>query len=292
MLAFVMVHWDDFRFILALYRHGTMTAAASALNTNVATVSRRLERVTEELGEPVFQKEGGGWRITGLGMTYVTLAEEFENNLSREQNNKRHGTGETTTVTLSGPPVLLDAVLFPSLGTLLKAHPHINLVMQARIHSEGLGDADIMVRWGKPDSGRLITRKVGNLAFRPYRLVGSTSDDWVALEGEMDSAQQYQLGTRLFDRPPRVRVSTAAQKLPVMLQTGLAGIMPDAIGRRETALEALSDEAIEIDFWYAFHSSRKGDKALAEVTNWLIEAVAEARRAGIDVMPAPRSATG
>ena len=35
-------NWDDLKFCLALDRYGTMTAAADHLDTNTATVSRRI----------------------------------------------------------------------------------------------------------------------------------------------------------------------------------------------------------------------------------------------------------
>ena len=49
-----MQNWDDLKFCLALERYQTMTAAARALGTNTATVSRRIDRLTKEAGEPLF----------------------------------------------------------------------------------------------------------------------------------------------------------------------------------------------------------------------------------------------
>lgn len=45
-----MINWDDLEFILALDRHGSMLNAGRSLHANVATVSRRLERVTSNFG--------------------------------------------------------------------------------------------------------------------------------------------------------------------------------------------------------------------------------------------------
>ena len=57
----LMQHWDDLRFCLALYRHGTMSAAAMALGTNIATVSRRIDRLTQAMGETLFLKQDRAW---------------------------------------------------------------------------------------------------------------------------------------------------------------------------------------------------------------------------------------
>ena len=53
-----MNNWDDLRFLVALSKTGTMTAAAKSLGTNTATVSRRIERLSETLGMPAFIKTG------------------------------------------------------------------------------------------------------------------------------------------------------------------------------------------------------------------------------------------
>ena len=55
-----MNNWDDLRFLVALSKTGTMTAAAKSLGTNTATVSRRIERLSETLGMPAFIKTGEG----------------------------------------------------------------------------------------------------------------------------------------------------------------------------------------------------------------------------------------
>ena len=49
-----MQNWVNLKFCLALERYQTMTAAARALGTNTATVSRRIDRLTEEASEPRF----------------------------------------------------------------------------------------------------------------------------------------------------------------------------------------------------------------------------------------------
>ena len=52
-----MQNWDDLKFCLALERHQTMTAAARALGTTTATVSRRIDRLTEAADEAIFLRD-------------------------------------------------------------------------------------------------------------------------------------------------------------------------------------------------------------------------------------------
>jgi DNA-binding transcriptional LysR family regulator len=63
-----MINWDDLRFCLALHRHGTMVNAAKSLKANVATVSRRIEHITTDVGETLFIRNGmsGQQRVSAL----------------------------------------------------------------------------------------------------------------------------------------------------------------------------------------------------------------------------------
>ena len=78
-----MQNWDDLKFCLALERYQTMTAAARALGTNTATVSRRIDRLTEEAGEPLFLRDNTQWRATGMGRELAQIALRIEDRISR-----------------------------------------------------------------------------------------------------------------------------------------------------------------------------------------------------------------
>ena len=49
-----MKNWDDLRYLIAVHKTGSMSAAARLLDTNPATVSRRLARLGETLGCDLF----------------------------------------------------------------------------------------------------------------------------------------------------------------------------------------------------------------------------------------------
>ena len=78
-----MQNWDDLKFCLALERYQTMTAAARALGTNTATVSRRIDRLTEEAGEPLILRDHTHWRATDMGRELAQIALRIEDRISR-----------------------------------------------------------------------------------------------------------------------------------------------------------------------------------------------------------------
>ena len=58
-----------------------MTAAAKSLDTNTATVSRHIHRMTEIYGTVLFVKKKTRWELTAEGEALVRVIEAFEKGL-------------------------------------------------------------------------------------------------------------------------------------------------------------------------------------------------------------------
>ena len=52
------MNWDDIRYIMAIYRTGTLTRASIKLDVNQTTVSRRLKLIEDKLGKTLFLRSG------------------------------------------------------------------------------------------------------------------------------------------------------------------------------------------------------------------------------------------
>ena len=50
------IDWDDLRYVLAVYRNGSVTKAARELNVNHATVIRRVAAFEDATGLQLFEK--------------------------------------------------------------------------------------------------------------------------------------------------------------------------------------------------------------------------------------------
>ena len=59
--------WDDLRYVLALDRQRTHSAAAKELIVNHTTVARRIEGLEEQLGARLFDKTPDGFVATTAG---------------------------------------------------------------------------------------------------------------------------------------------------------------------------------------------------------------------------------
>ena len=104
----VSYNWDDLKFFHAVHRTGTMVAAARQLGTNVATVSRRIDRLGEKLGAQVFIKQAGEWVLNPEFRDLLSLVEEFDGRLSAEGNRfaMDHPSASKVTIRIGAPPLV------------------------------------------------------------------------------------------------------------------------------------------------------------------------------------------
>ena len=70
--------WESLRTVLAVTRAKSLAGAARALGLQHSTVYRRIEEVERRLGQPLFDRNRGGWTANALGETAASAAEAME----------------------------------------------------------------------------------------------------------------------------------------------------------------------------------------------------------------------
>ena len=268
-----MPSWDDLKYLLALTRHGRMNAAAQSLGINVATVSRRIERLSEILGQPAFIKKAEGWVPSPAIQGLVSLAEEIEQRLEREMNNIHAGTaGHTLQLSIGCPPFVSQYILYPGLDDKGPELEQVSFNFARRIAEEGMGDNDIAVALKRPDSGRIIARRIADLHVSLYRARGAEQNEgWVGFREAYDDVPIMREMHEHFRMPPRIRVESFNDLAEVLAATGLCGPLVDVVGRAHPELERLPSPVIgeQAEMWILFHASRKGDRVLQDTVNWI-----------------------
>ena len=269
-----MENWDNLRFLLALHRHRTMSAAATALGTNVATVSRRLDRVAEQIGVPLFVKDQAGWTATEAAQPFLRLAEDFDARLTADRNGRAATAGAIAArIQVAAPPVVHAHVLLPRLARLLAAHPRMMLDLRNRTDAVGLGDADILLREGRPEQGRVIARRIAVMTWRGYvsTLAERRLPGWVDVDHRIPTSAQTLLGRQVMQTDPTLDVSLFDHKLAAMRITGLVGFLPDEIARTLPDMQPLDPAAATArsELWMVYHATRRDDPAIRAVTDWI-----------------------
>jgi DNA-binding transcriptional LysR family regulator len=256
-------NWDDLRFCLALDRHKTMTKAAESLSANVATVSRRIEKLTEELGQSLFIKHASTWEPTEAGRRLIALAETVEQDLDafalQQDMTPSPGSVVRATVSLT----ILQSALSGCGPAFLRRYPDLGLDLTIRHRSIAYAEADVAVTYTRPTQGLLTCRKLGELRLRPYvraDLDGAPSG-WLTIDYD-DAARRVEVfQTTQADLPTRLRMEGLSPSTGVLTGTDLVATLPERFGDARPDLKRLTPDgpAELLEVWISFHRSRKLD---------------------------------
>ena len=162
--------WSDLRFVLAVHRHGSLTAAATALGVNQTTVSRRLRSLEQRTGVTVFERLRDGVLFTPAGSVVVQTAEQIEQAiLGLERQTLGENTPLTGTLRVTLPEVLAAAWVH-AFTSFTSQYPEVELVIRASddLLSVTRREADIAVRTGPNPPQHLVGRRIARMALASY----------------------------------------------------------------------------------------------------------------------------
>lgn len=184
-----MFEWSDLRHYLAVARSGSTLSAAKILGCNQTTVARRIAALEEALGEKLFDKTAGGYRLTEVGSAMLQNAERVEaeaegfGRMVAQRSRKLLGMIRVTT-----NDVLADCLLTPWLREFTQRFPvvQVETVITDRQLDLSRGEADIALRAATLSSGpmgdgvvvrRLATGKWGVYASKAYAVENGAPKD-------------------------------------------------------------------------------------------------------------------
>lgn len=251
-----------------------MVAAANFLGANVATVSRRIERLGQEIGTPLFIKTAGQWQLNPDANELLAITEEFEGALANEltQMMTRNNSATSARIRIGAPPYINSHVLTPGIKDALDNHPNHSFELHDRVNGAGLGDMDILLRAGQPEHGRLITRRIGELSFRLYRHKrGKCLNDWAGLTEEFNDYPPMRYALSHFSSKPLLKTTQIFQLFQLAKSTYLTAPLPEHLAQQDDNFIPLdpNEDPISVDIWLAYHSSRKTDIAIQETVTWI-----------------------
>jgi DNA-binding transcriptional LysR family regulator len=163
--------WEQARVFLAIARERSLGAASKRLELDVSTMSRRLDRLEEHLGAPLFDRTRAGTTLTALGEQVLPAAEEMELAALRfAAAGAQVETEVEGTVRLTLPPGIADVFVAPELVRLYERHPRLVLELDASVRYADLTrhEADLALRATRPTSGDLVAMQL--ISARPVPL--------------------------------------------------------------------------------------------------------------------------
>jgi DNA-binding transcriptional LysR family regulator len=165
-----MPNWDDLRYVLALFRTGTLTGAAKELDVVRTTVGRRIRALERSMGVGLFTETPSGLVPTAAGEELARSAETLEAEVLG------------VTARLAGRDAELRGTLRVSttdfvfecfsdvFADFLTTHPGIELSVLGTDEEVSLRrrEADVAIRMRDAPPETLIGRKLGDVAFPIY----------------------------------------------------------------------------------------------------------------------------
>jgi DNA-binding transcriptional LysR family regulator len=282
-----MLDWDDLRFLLALSRCGSASAAARQLGVDKATVTRRLSALERAVGTRLFLRRASGWTSTLVGDRLAAHAARAEADLGNVMAELAGHGNLRARVRLTAPLWFCTAILVPHVPELRRRVPWLDLDLSATSRMANLSEreAEVALRNRRPESGDLHVRKAGVLGSALYAarsLVGSDvsvdgPDDVGALPvvGYLDRLTyvpglDWFNGIRTADRPV-LRLDDAQALLSAIAEGLGIGVLPCAIGNREPGLTRLSRHVSHEDIWLVVTEEDARTRAVRVVTDFVAE---------------------
>jgi DNA-binding transcriptional LysR family regulator len=142
------------RVLLAVARHGSVTAAAQALHYAQPSVSHHLARLEAETGSRLVQRAGRGIRLTDAGRMLADRAEEILGRLDAAEAELAAHTGlRAGRVRLAAFPSALGTFVPVAAAAFTAAHPEVDL----RFTEAGPPEAVRLLRGGEVEAAVLFT---------------------------------------------------------------------------------------------------------------------------------------
>jgi DNA-binding transcriptional LysR family regulator len=220
-----MLEWTDLRFLLAVQRGKTLSAAARKLDCDQTTVGRRIEALEKALDVRLFRRTPDGFYPTRQGELALARAERVEEEvMAIEREVLGHDERPEGLVRLTTYESMGTAFLAPRLGAFRKRHPGIDLHLNMENRALNLSrrEADLALRPGRPSQQALQIRKVGTVAAGLY-----ASPAYLKKRGEPRHADELRDHDLIDDEESGYSLSRWMQQLArggrVVLRTDSAG---------------------------------------------------------------------
>jgi DNA-binding transcriptional LysR family regulator len=294
------MEWEHLRTFEAVARLGSLTKAAKALGVSQSTVSRHLDRLEASARSPLLLRESPA-KLTERGEAVLgSIGQMIEGALAArcalEQSEALSGEVTVTTV-----GELLRWRLVSRMSSFDALHPQVRVrvLVNNGIHSLAADEADIALRWVRPQRGELVGRRLrvesyALCAARGLRLGPEVA--WLGLAGALADIPEQRYAARVFEgRAAKWRVEDL-ESLGRMVEAGLGvGVLPRRFAARLKEVREVSAQEVggqaggalpERALWMVMHQSKQRIPRVRAVSEWLVSCLGEDAAAAGDAWEA------
>jgi DNA-binding transcriptional LysR family regulator len=277
--------WDHLRYVLAVARAGTLSAAARRLQVNQTTVARRISAAQRELNARLFDRHDGVLRPTKAGAAAIARAERVEQEMLAIRDTVAGSDAIAQgVVRITSVPLLVNRLLIPALPKLASAYPRLRLELIAEPRNLSLTrrEADIALRLARPQSGTALARRVGRLdyaVFAPRRRTAAGLP-WIPYEeGLSDLPQARWIANAAADGSIASAQVNDAEAILQGVRAGLGkSLLPCFLAGRVAGIRQVGGPTLSREIWLLVHPELRHQARIAVVLAWLEQAIRSATR--------------
>lgn len=156
-------HWDDMRVFLAVARTESLSGAGRELKVDPATVGRRIARLEESLGMPLFAKSPQGYAPTDAGQRLLSHAEQAEQAMEGAVEELAGSSGQLSgQIRIGAPDGCANFILPKVCADISEQNPDLDIQIVAlpRVFNLSKREADMAIGVSQPTAGRLSVQKI------------------------------------------------------------------------------------------------------------------------------------
>ncbi|MEW7009271.1 LysR family transcriptional regulator [Lentilitoribacter sp. EG35] len=281
------MNWDDAKYFLAVARAGQMLSAASRLGVSQATLSRRITSLEQALDCRLFDRSTGGCILTNNGNMLLEVAERIEAEFINVPTLVRGSQSDVSgTVRIGAPDGFGVAFLSRHLHHLTTENPDLDvqLVPIPRSFSLSQREADIAVMVGRPEKGRLLSRKLvdyslGLYASKAYleqsgvpttladlsehKLIGYVED--LIFAPALNYTSDFLRGWH-----SKIEISSALGQFEAVKSGAGIGVLHDFMALSDESIVRLFPQnSVHRSYYTVWHESMKNTRRIATVAQFL-----------------------
>jgi DNA-binding transcriptional LysR family regulator len=284
------MNWDDVRIFLAVARQGQILGAARLLKLNHATVARRLSALERSSGATLVLRGTTGCKLSDDGERFLRHAEAIESQMLAAIAATTGKSEPSGSVRIGAPDGFGVEFLAPRLHQLTDLHPNLIIELVPVPHSFSLSrrEADIVVTFDRPVTGRLLARKLTDYKLglyasteylqrfgipktpdelRRHRLIGYVDD--LLFSPALDYTNEV-----LADWRPTLTISSILGQAEAVRAGAGIGILHRYMAHRTTLLVELLPECSFVrSYWMVMHEDARNTHRVTVVADFLAAAV-------------------
>ncbi|MDG1935216.1 MAG: LysR family transcriptional regulator [Paracoccaceae bacterium] len=157
--------WNDIRVFLAVARAETLSAAGRILKVDPATVGRRVARLEQSLGAPLFAKSSLGYALTDAGMRLMEQAQRIENEMAGlSLDIGGQGTLLKGQIRIGAPDGCANFILPQVCAAISDRHPDLDIQIVAlpRVVNLSKREVDMAIAVSPPTTRRLSVQRLAD----------------------------------------------------------------------------------------------------------------------------------